>query len=227
MTRRRTGSSESRSAIRIICKTPTEQEKAMTLKNVGQATQVACDNLVKQLQSSDNMVRTLAWHGAGTIGAAAVAQVSELVTHKDVEVSRAAKRALREICRVADQPRGVQHALDAVVAELLLLLDEKKPLALRRHVLWLLADIAGDEAVPEVASILSDAELREDARMVLEHIPGAASLAALKKALRSVPDDFKINVVQSLRARGVKVDGYPCKKMVPVKETKVAPVGEK
>jgi hypothetical protein len=71
--------------------------------------------------------------------------------------------------------------------------------------------------------VLKDAELREDARMALDRIPGQASLAALQQALEQTTDDFKHNLAQSLRHRGVEVSGIPCQKLVPTRETSVKP----
>ena len=94
----------------------------------------------------------------------------------------------------------------------------------------MLSEIGGDESgdwlssVPALLdSLLSDADLREEARMALERIPGEESLSVLKSALDSVPEDFKPNLAQSLRARGVEVKGIPCKKLVPTKQTRVKP----
>jgi hypothetical protein len=50
-------------------------------------------------------------------------------------------------------------------------------------------------------------------------------LAALQTALQSAPDDFKLNVAQSLRARGAEVPGLPCEKLKPTRPTQVKPVG--
>ena len=197
----------------------------MALENLGKATIEQANHLVQQIQSKDKAVRSFAWKSAGPIGAPAIAQLADLVTAQDIEVAWAAKRALREICHYVGRPSGVAHAKDDVIAELIPLLAAGKPTALRREVLWLLAEIGGDESVEPVAAVLKDAELREDARLVLDHIPGEASLAALKAALAAAPEDFKINIAQSLRHRGVVVEGHPCQKLVPTKPTNVKPVG--
>jgi hypothetical protein len=47
----------------------------------------------------------------------------------------------------------------------------------------------------------------------------------LQEGLEVAPDDYKVNMAQSLRARGVDVPGLPCQKLVPTKQTKVTPVG--
>jgi hypothetical protein len=93
--------------------------------------------------------------------------------------------------------------------------------AVRREALWMLSEIAGDEAVGPTAALLADQELREDARMVLDRIPGPASLAALRDALNRASDDFRYNLAQSLRHRGVGVPDVPERKLVPVRPTSV------
>ena len=110
------------------------------------------------------------------------------------------------------------HLLQELLLELL---AHDQPGALRREVLWMLSEIAGDESVDSVAALLKNKELREDARMALDRIPGAKSLAALQAALEETDDDFKHNIAQSLRNRGFEVEGVPCHKLVPTKKTKV------
>ena len=86
----------------------------------------------------------------------------------------------------------------------------------------MLSEIAGDEAVRPVGRLLRNKQLREDARMVLERLPGRKSLRMLTRALEKAPDDFKINIAQSLRARGEEVPGLPCQKLVPKKKRATA-----
>jgi hypothetical protein len=118
--------------------------------------------------------------------------------------SHAAKKALSKIIRHASRP-GATEERAAAVSELLNLLDERQPISLRREAIAMLAEIAGDEAVGPLAALLKVPGLREDARRALERIPSGQSLDALQAGLAVVPDDFKINIAQSLRARGVEV----------------------
>jgi hypothetical protein len=60
--------------------------------------------------------------------------------------------------------------------------------------------------------------------MSLERIPGKKTIAALEIALKKAPEDFKPNIAQSLRQRGVKVRGLECVKLLPTKQTKVKPI---
>jgi HEAT repeat protein len=176
------------------------------------------EELLKGIRSERPAERMAAWQAAGTVGASAVTPLAKLCTQGNLEVGRAARRGLEKIVRTVGAP-GVQPAKLAVVGELRSLLGDGQPVALRRDILWLLSEIAGSESVESIASLLKHDVLREDARMVLERIPGEESLDALRNALRTVPEDFRLNVAQSLRARGETVDPekYPCRKLVPTK----------
>lgn len=182
------------------------------------------DELVTNLSSSDPDVRTDAWLNAGGVGAPAVKPLAELAAGGDLEVGRAAERALWKIVRTVGAPGAAGK--EAVVAELVALLGDDQPVEVRREVVWMVSEIGGDEEVDPVAALLDDHDLREDARMVLQRIPGEKSLAALQAALGFAAEVFRPNIAQSLRARGVDVDPnrYPCRKLVPTKETTVQPV---
>ncbi len=188
------------------------------------ADKAVVDTLITNLKNADADVRQKAWLNAGEVGASAVKPLAKLMTADALEVGRAAKRGLWQIVRHVGRP-GAYAAKKAVAEELTVLAGNGRPASVRREVLWMLSEIGGNEAVTAIASLLSNEKLREDARMVLERIPGAKSLAALKNGLAAAPDDFKLNLAQSLRSRGVSVPGVPCRKMVPTKKTSVEPVG--
>jgi len=181
------------------------------------------DDFLARIKSADDDVRTAAWLRAGDVGAAAVGPLAELSGDESMEVARAAKRGLWQIVRYCGRP-GADAERKAVTAALIALLSDGQPPSLRRDVLWMLSEIGGRDSVAPIAALLSNTDLREDARMSLERIPGEASLAVLKAALDTVPDDFKLNIAQSLRQRGVVVPGLPCAKMVPAKQTDVKPL---
>ena len=151
---------------------------------------------------------------------ASFVQLALKLADGDAEVARAAKRTMWKIVRNAGRPDAGSEA-QAVAAELTALLRKEKPPAVHREVLWMLAEIASDKSVPAIVTLLSQEAVREDARMSLERIPGSESLAALRSALDTVPDSFKVNIAQSLRARGEDVAGFPCQKLKPTKQTKV------
>ena len=178
------------------------------------------DQLLSRIKGSDDSVRHTAWIDAGHVGSAAVKPLAATMTHAGLEVTRAARHALWSIVRHAGRP-GADRERQAVVGELGGLLADGQSLPVRRDALWMLSEICGDESVGAVAALLNNGELREDARMVLERIPGAKSLSALKAGLASASSDFKPNIAQSLRARGEHVHGIACQKLVPTHKTEV------
>ena len=181
------------------------------------AESASVDALVAQIKSQDDKVRGPAWQNAGQYGATAVKPLAELMSDPDMETARSAKRALWQIVRDAGRP-GAKAKASAVTAALLSLLSSKAT-NVQREALWMLSEIAGNEAATPMAALLSDAQLREDARCALTRLPGAKATAALKAALGSVPADFKPAIAQSLRARGEKVAGFPSQKLTPTRKT--------
>jgi len=185
----------------------------------------AVNKLIAKIKDKSDKVRAEAWLSAGEVGAPAVKPLAAVMIDKELEVARAAKRGLWKIVRHAGRP-GAGDEKSAVTAELIALLSDSQPTPVRREVLWMLSEIARTKSIKPIAALLSNKELREDARMVLQRIPGRRSLAALKAGLKAAPEDFKLNIAQSLRKRGVKVRGYPCVKLVPTKKTSVKPIKE-
>lgn len=179
----------------------------------------AVDALIAQIKSKNDKVRGPAWQNAGQYGPTAVKPLAEVMSDPDMETARSAKRALWQMVRDAGRP-GAKAKASAVSAALLPLLSSKVT-TVQREALWMLSEIAGNEAVAPMADLLSDAQLREDARCALTRLPGAKATAALKAALSSVPADFKPAIAQSLRARGEKVAGFPSQKLTPTKKTTV------
>jgi len=180
----------------------------------------AADDLIAKVKDKSDKVRAEAMLGAGKVGAAAVKPLAGAMADADFEVARAARRALWNLVRYVGRP-GADDEKKAAVTELIPLVGESQPVAVRREAAWMLSELAGDEAVEPVAALLSGKDLREDSRMVLERLPGEKSLAALKAGLAAAPEDFKPNVAISLRARGVEVAGMPDKRTVGSRETKV------
>jgi len=180
----------------------------------------AVDRLMAGIKDKDDQARTEAWLSAGEVGSAAVRPLAKVMTDKDLEVARAAKRGLWKVVRHAGRP-GAGPERKVVNAELVVLLGDDQAVSVRREVLWMLSEIGSRKCVEAVAALLSNRQLREDARMSLQRIRSKKALAALKAALQAAPEDFKLNIAQSLRRRGVKVDGFACVKLVPTKKTNV------
>jgi len=180
----------------------------------------AIDDLIAKIKSQDDSVRGPAWQGAGPCGAPAVKPLAAVMTDADFEIARAAKRALYKIVRHAGRPGAAKEA-KAVATELVALLPSNTTVV-RREVLWMLSEIGGDESVAPMAALLSDKDLREDARCELMRLRGRKATAALKSAFASAPEEFKFALAESLRQRGEKVKGYPSQKLVPTRQTTVA-----
>ena len=195
----------------------------LTAETAGAAKTKAVDELIVKLKGKNDKVRAEALLSAGGVGAPAVKSLAKVMADKDVEVSRAGKRALWKIVRHAGRPKA-RDEKKAVITELVGLLGDDQPTSVRREVLWMLSEICGRTSIKAIAALLSNKELREDARMVLQRVPGKQSLAALKNGLKAAPKDFKLNIAQSLRKRGVKVRGLACVKLVPTKKTNVQPL---
>ena len=106
------------------------------------------------------------------------------------------KRELWSTVRRAGRPDAANDK-SAIVAQLIALLAKDSPLNARRELLWMLSEIGGDESVAPIAALLADIDLREDARMALQRIPGGKSLAALQRGLVAAPEDFQRNIAQS------------------------------
>jgi len=168
---------------------------------------------------TNDQTRAAAWQQAAAFGAPAIKPLAVLLDDPNSEIPRAANRALWVIARHAGRPGAAAEA-KAVVSELVALLGTGS-LAVRREVLWMLSELAGNQAIKPMAALLTVPDVREDARLALQRIPGAQATRVLRAALAAAPEDFKPNLAQSLRARGETVIGYPSQKLTPVKQTSV------
>ena len=184
----------------------------------------AVADLIRYIKGEDLAARAKAWEHAHIAGPAALRPLAALLTNEDIEVTRAARRAMWQIVRDAGRP-GADDLRQQAVGELIPLLADGQPRAVRYEAIWMLSEIgAGGRCVPALAPLLKDESVREDARAALERIPGERSLAVLRNALAEAPDDYKPALAASLRVRGVPVPDVPDVKLVPTKTTTVQPV---
>lgn len=189
--------------------------------------ELTLDTLIAKIQDKDDKVRAAAWQAAGKVGAAAMRPLAKVVKEGELEVSRAANRAMWQIVRYVGRPGADEEKRQTAEVLYELLDDEQQPLQLRRDIIWMLSEIADDADVDPsaAAKFLAHPELREDARAALQRIGGPNSIAALKIGLDNAPDDFKPSIACGLRALGVDVPNVPCLKLKPTKQTSVKPVG--
>jgi len=169
--------------------------------------------LITRIRTGDPEVRGDAWQNAGPAGAPAIGPLSDLLVDPDYEVARSAKRAMWKIVRHAGRPNAGTEAR-SVERALLPLLGHFSA-NVRREALWMLSEIGANDAVAPLAGLLQDREVRDDARMALQRIPGEPATMALQTALPTAPEEFRYNLAEALRKRGVKVRGYPSRKLVP------------
>jgi HEAT repeat protein len=177
--------------------------------------------LIERIQSSDEAVSGAAWQSAGPYGAAAVQPLAALMADADFELARKGKRALYLVVRHAGHPAAARTRR-AVERELIAVLGSS-PTQVRREVVWMLSEIGSARAVGPIAALLTDQALREDARCALTRHPAPGVVKALKSAFATAPGDFKPALAESLWVRGVKVEGYPSRKLVPTAQTTVVP----
>ncbi|HZO88360.1 MAG TPA: hypothetical protein VFB38_08470 [Chthonomonadaceae bacterium] len=157
---------------------------------------------LEKIKSPDADVRYKAWREAGPMGAEAVVPLGELAASPDKGVAKAASGAMETIAHHAARP-GAGAEAHAVSVELLKVAQTPHPRMVRADALYLLGFTGDGRIVPGLARLLSDRELREDARMALERIPGSASLSALRQAARTASPDFRPNLEQSLHNRSL------------------------
>ena len=182
------------------------------------------DTLIENIQSSDHAVRATTRDGCGPLGAKAVGPLAKIAAAGELEIARTAVRAIHNIVYYAGRP-GAEDEAKAVTRELLTLLDGTRPVQLRREVLWLIWQIADEDAVPPVAALLRHKELGEDARMALERLPGDSATVALKSALANAAEADRPALAHSLRVRGVDTPGVPDLRLTPTRKTSVQPHG--
>jgi HEAT repeat protein len=147
-------------------------------------------------------MRSAACQEAERWSAVAVRLLVEIMAtaEANVEVARAAKRALWRIVHRSGRPRNARGRR-AVAAGLLAALASG-PIPVRRELLWMLGEIGDGRAVVAIAPLLGNLELREEARCALQRIPGRQATNALKAARATETTQFKRALDAALRGRG-------------------------
>jgi HEAT repeat protein len=176
-------------------------------------------DLIARLRSPDDAVRGPAWQSAAPFGAPAVKPLAAVMSDDDFEIARAARRALWVIVRFAGRPGAARERV-AVAKELIGLLGSS-PVPVRREAGWMLSEIGDDAAVPAMAALLGNTELRQDALCGLMRLPGRRPTAAMQHAFGRAPEEFKYALAHALRKRGESVKGYPSESLVPTRRTAV------
>ncbi|MGQ9524095.1 MAG: HEAT repeat domain-containing protein [Armatimonadota bacterium] len=157
-----------------------------------------------KIQDKDPSVRCAAWQNAGPMGARVVVPLGELTASPDPGIAKAAREALKVVAHYAARP-GAEAERKAVSQALCRLLDKQYPVRTRAEAAYLLGLVGKAEAIAPLAACLSDPDVREDARMALERIPGKASEKALTQAMAKADPQFKKALQQSIRHRATSM----------------------
>ncbi|MBW3623337.1 MAG: HEAT repeat domain-containing protein [Armatimonadetes bacterium] len=164
----------------------------------------AIRNLLIQLQDKDPAVRAKAAQGAAPLGAMAIPSLQPLLQHGDLKVRRAATDALANIVHHAARP-GADREAEAVTGQLLAWVTSGTSLHSQIAAIRQLQYVGGDRAVPVLARVLlvEHPQMRQEALLSLERIPGRAATRALEQARRNkrIAEEFRPEIEQALQRR--------------------------
>ncbi len=155
------------------------------------------------IKGTDADARYQAWKSAGPHGAGAVAGLGEAMASGNRWIARAARLALENIAHHAARP-GARKEAQTVTAELIKLTGAAAPLTVRSHAIYLLGCVAEGRTAGELGRLLGEADVREEARLALERLPGRDAHRVLERAQDSAAADFKAALQQSLQNRNTK-----------------------
>ncbi len=162
---------------------------------------------ISDLQSSSADVRFAAWRAAGEVSPSVIPQVGKLAASTTPGIAKAAREALTTLTHaVGKDPAAPNRA--GVVKGLLELTGASYALDVRAHALRLLSGIAGDDAIPAIAKLMTSAELREEAVYCLERIPTQAAIAAIAASYPGAAAEFKPRILAALGHRRA-AEGLP------------------
>jgi HEAT repeat protein len=108
-----------------------------------------------------------------------------------------------ELCAHHAARPGARGEAQAMAKTLVMIASHPHAASVRVHVINLAGYVGDGRVVPQIAPLLMDEsrEVRDAARIALERIPGSASDNALKAAAKSVRDEDKPAILQSLANR--------------------------
>ena len=155
---------------------------------------------LSDLQSDNADTRFAAWRAAGDTSPGVIPELGKIASSSDPGVAKAGREALTSLTHTVGKDVNAPNRA-GVVQGLLALAGDGNALPVRVHAVRLLSNIGGDDAVPGVAKLLSNAHLREEAVYALEQIPGEASIDAIVAACKTAPDDFKPRLLAALGHR--------------------------
>lgn len=152
--------------------------------------------VVQQLQSPDNETRLRAIEQASKLGSAIIPHLPSLLTHTDWRVQRAAQIVLENIAAHSTTLKGKERL--SVVNALLDLAKPKQPLQVRKAALQSLAICGTDDAVPTLAKLLEDEQVREDSLAALKQIGTPIAAKAVANATLTARGNWLNSLLSTL-----------------------------
>lgn len=160
--------------------------------------QAAVKALVEKISSADVAARVEGVEQAATVGPDALGALGAILGGDDPSADRAAQESMQRITfKAARSPATAK----AASRQLVQLIGKDRPYKVRSESLYLLGFAADTAAIKAIAGLLTDPEVRENARMALERVPGKEAEAALMQVAKAVPADYRPAIQQSLRHR--------------------------
>jgi HEAT repeat protein len=154
------------------------------------------ETLLGRIRTGDKDAKAAAVGDAAAAGVGAILPLADVMAGDDPMAARAAQESLH---RIAYHCGGKGGDAKAASQNLVKLIGKDRPRKVRVDALHLLGFVAQPDAIRAIAAQLADPDVREDARMSLERIPGKQSEAALRQALKTAPADCQSAIQQSLR----------------------------
>jgi HEAT repeat protein len=152
------------------------------------------------LENENADLRYAAWSKAAEVDAKVIPSLGRLLAANNPGVRKAANEALNTIVHsVGKEAEGGKRK--TVVRGLLKLLDDNQPQDVRVIALRQLSLLAGDDAVADVAKLVRQPQLQEEAVFCLERIPGKVATMALLNSLKDAKDEFKPRLLAALGHR--------------------------
>jgi HEAT repeat protein len=174
------------------------------MTNTQPSTGLAADEregkFLADIQSENADTRYNAWVKAGEMGPQVVPELGRLLNADNPGIAKAAEEALKVHVHSAAKEWNSERR-KAVMKALLILIGGSQPRKTRVAAVRHLSTIGDAEALPPVAKLIEDKNLREEAVFCLERIPGEASTQVLMDTLASTPDEFKPRVIAALGHR--------------------------
>jgi hypothetical protein len=158
--------------------------------------------VLRGLEDTDAKAREAAWERAASLGPSAVSAVARVFDAGSPETRIAAGKALERLAHSSarpDAPAGRRGAMAKALAGAAS--DPERSPALKQLAIELLGSTGGDAAVPALAALLRDADLREPARRALERIPGEPATLAIAGEIPVAGEAFALDLVATLGVR--------------------------